>query len=525
MSDKPHRNSEILSLIAPNAVRHNLGPATLIEHAIKNNEAQLSLNGSLVADTGKFTGRSPKDRFVVKDALTQDLLDWGPVNQPVEPEKFETLYQDMCDYASNQDLYIQDLYVGRDELSHKPVRVITQLAWHNLFAQNLFVREPWENVDEFWTVLDLPGFVADPVKHGCRTDTMIAMDFSRHLVLVANTAYAGEIKKSLFAVMNFELPASNQLPMHCSANYDEKNKSALFFGLSGTGKTTLSADLDHTLVGDDEHGWNEHGVFNFEGGCYAKTNNLAKESEPVIYDASVRFGSILENVVLDENQNPIFADVSKTENTRSAYPLTFVKNASIEGKTTAPQDIFFLTADAYGILPPLSRLTTDAAMYHFLSGYTSKLAGTERGVTEPEATFSACFGSPFLPLAPVRYAELFKQKLATNNVRVWLINTGWQGGMYGVGKRIKLAYSRAMVLEARSGRLDNARLQKHSVFNLDMIVECPGVPKELLNPEVSWQDTAEYQKLARKLANQFISNFEKFHNQVSPEVIAAGPKS
>ncbi len=512
------------SLIEKNKDRLRLSVAKLMKFAILNKEADLSITGALVANTGVFTGRSPKDKFIVKDDKTADLIHWGAVNKPISSESFDLLLQDMLEHASKIPLYIQELYVGMDETERKPVRTITEFAWHSLFAQNLFVNKPWEDAKDPWTVIDLPSMPAVPERHGSLTNTMIALDFSRRIVLIANTAYAGEIKKSLFSVMNCELPEHGVFPMHCSANHDQYGHTALFFGLSGTGKTTLSADSEHVLVGDDEHGWNHDGVFNFEGGCYAKTVDLSAKKEPVIYAATNQFGAVLENVVINERGVPNYADTTKTENTRSAYPLSFVANGSRLGKAPHPQNIFFLTADASGVFPPISKLDADAAIYHFLSGYTSKLAGTERGVVKPEATFSTCFGSPFLPLPPGRYAELLREKLQQHDVKVWLINTGWQGGGYGFGKRIDLAYTRAMIAAARLGELDEAPLKRHPILNLEMVIECADIPFEVLSPEESWQDKEAYAAETKAIAQKFVENFKKFEDQVSPAVIAAGPR-
>ncbi len=518
-----HADARIQILIKENIARQNLCSTVLAETAIQNGEASFSSCGAVVADTGIFTGRSPKDRFVVHNDITASSVDWGTVNQPLSQHHFDNLFSDMCAYARACRLYGQQLYVGRDKRERKAVFVLTEYAWHNLFAKNLFVRDAWEEVSTYWTVINLPSFKADPKRHGSKSSTIIALDFKRRVVLIANTAYAGEIKKSLFAVMNFELPLHGILPMHCSANHDHYGNTALFFGLSGTGKTTLSADADHTLVGDDEHGWGKSGVFNFEGGCYAKTINLSEEGEPLIYAASNLFGTVLENVVLDSSRRPNFDDTSRTENTRSAYPLDFISNASKTGQAKAPQHIFFLTADASGVLPPLSRLSTKAAMYHFLSGYTSKLAGTERGVTVPEATFSTCFGGPFLPLPAGKYAKLLEQKIKRQNPFVWLVNTGWHGGSYGTGKRIRLNWTRAMIAAARSGELLEAPLRKHPIFNLDMVVHCPNVPDEVLDPVKTWKNSTKYEKQAQILAQQFVENFKQFESQVDPSVTASGP--
>lgn len=508
------------------SVHYNLNTAALYEHALSNDGARLNAHGALVVETGKFTGRSPKDRFIVKDDTTSNTVDWGAVNQPMEKSAFSTLKNDMNAALKNKTLYVQDLYVGADERYRVPIRVITEYAWHSLFARIMFVRPEEPHNAPAFTVLDLPSFSADPTTHSSRSSTVIALDLSEKLVLIANTEYAGEIKKSIFSAMNYALPEQNVMPMHCSANHNDAGQTALFFGLSGTGKTTLSADSNRTLIGDDEHGWSDAGVFNFEGGCYAKVIHLSQKAEPEIYATTRRFGTILENVVMDEQTRVIdFDNGSKTENTRAAYPIEFIPNASRSGVAGHPDTVIFLTADAFGVLPPISKLSTAQALYHFLSGYTAKVAGTERGVTEPQATFSTCFGSPFMPLAPGRYAELLGEKLNTHNAQVWLVNTGWIGGPYGTGSRIDIAYTRAMISAALDKRLLNATFETHPVFGLSMPTSCPNVPAELLNPRNTWADKDAYDAQARKLASMFNSNFEQFKDTVSTDINAAAPNT
>jgi len=512
-------------LDAAEAMRLNPVPALLYEHALARKEGLIAGSGALVVDTGHFTGRSPSDKFVVRNDASEHLVDWGPVNQPMEQAAFERLREDMEAHLAGKHLYVQDLNAGGDPRYRTTVRVVTEYAWHSLFARNLFVDAASPHDDPEWVVLDLPSFHADPERHGCRSSTVIAMDFERKVVLIGNTEYAGEIKKSIFTALNMALPPRGVFPMHCSANEDEHGNVALFFGLSGTGKTTLSADPERRLIGDDEHGWSDDGVFNFEGGCYAKVVNLSEEAEPEIYAASHRFGTVLENVhVFTGSRRLDFADISRTENTRSAYPIDFIPNASDTGMGGHPKDIVFLTADAFGVLPPISRLTPEQAMYHFLSGYTAKVAGTERGVTEPTATFSACFGGPFMPLPPVRYAEMLGERLRKHGSRAWLLNTGWTGGPHGVGSRIKLSYTRALVRSALAGELDDVPMSLDGIFGLAVPSRAPGVPSSLLNARGTWADVDAYDATARKLATMFHDNFVKFEKMAPDAVRAAGPK-
>ena len=510
-----------------NAIVNATAP-TLYEHALARGEALLAEHGQLVADTGAFTGRSPKDRFIVRDSHSAPHVDWGPVNQPLEPEAFERLLSDMLDAAASRELFVQDLFVNSDPSRQLPVRIVTEQAWHSLFVRNLFITEGAGDVNgrPGWTVLNLPSVKADPARHGTRSDTAIAVDVTRRLVLIANTGYAGEMKKSIFSALNYQLPLDGVLPMHCSANESEQGEVALFFGLSGTGKTTLSADPTRRLIGDDEHGWSDEGVFNFEGGCYAKAIGLSAEAEPQIYAASSRFGAVLENVVLDPvSRSADFDDGSKTENTRVAYPLTFIPNTKPGSRGPHPRDVVFLAADAFGVMPPISRLSVDQAMYHFLSGYTAKIPGTERGVVEPQATFSTCFGSPFMPLPPVTYARMLGERLRAHGSRVWLVNTGWTGGPFGTGRRISLRHTRALLTAALSGALDDVPTRRDEVFGVEVPLAVPGVPDEVLTPRATWHDPSAYDAQAAKLAGMFEANFEPFAAQVEPSVRSAGPRS
>jgi phosphoenolpyruvate carboxykinase (ATP) len=452
------------------------------------------------------------------------------VNRPVEEEQFAALHRDMMAYLQDQDIYVLDAWAGTDPVYKLPIRVVTQFAWHNLFARNMFLPENdparrSQHTPEF-TVIDAPHFKSDPARHGTRSDVFIFVHFGKKLVLIGGTHYAGEIKKSIFTILNYTLPRQGVLSMHCSANIGAKGDTALFFGLSGTGKTTLSSDPQRRLIGDDEHGWSDSGVFNFEGGCYAKVIKLSAEAEPQIYATTKRFGTILENVVMDPDRRTLdLDDASLTENTRGSYPIEFIDNAEMSGRGGHPTNIVMLTADAYGVLPPIARLTPDAAMYHFLSGYTARVAGTEKGVTEPKATFSTCFGAPFLPLNPNVYARMLGEKIAKHQARVWLVNTGWTGGAYGVGNRMKIAHTRAMITAALTGQLDNVGYQKHPNFNLDMPTSCPGVPAAVLDPRTTWPDAANYDEQAGKLAKMFVDNFKTFEADVPSTVKEAGPKA
>ncbi len=514
--------------IKVNSDRHNLSPALLYEHALRNGEGELAASGPLVVSTGQYTGRSPKDKFVVEEPSSRDNIWWGSVNQPLPEDKFEPIRERMFEYIQDKKLYSQDLYVGADPEYRLKVRIFTETAWAALFAHNLFIRPTAQERMDFqpdFVVLDVPSFHANPKEEGTRTETFIALNLGQRLVLVGGTEYAGEIKKSMFTVMNYVLPMRGVLSMHCSANIGESGDTALFFGLSGTGKTTLSADPSRILIGDDEHGWSDHGVFNFEGGCYAKVIKLSEKAEPDIWQASHRFGTLLENVVMAPDSRKLDLDNAQlTENTRSAYPIDFISNASLTGTGGHPQNIMMLTADAFGVMPPIARLTPEQAMYYFLSGYTAKLAGTERGITEPEPNFSACFGSPFLPLPPMTYARLLGDKIRKHGSDVWLVNTGWTGGPYGVGKRMSIAYTRAMVSAALDGSLAQVETQEDPVFGLHVPVSCPGVPSEVLWPRNTWADKDAYDRAAQNLAQRFKDNFTKFADQVSEEVRNAGPR-
>jgi phosphoenolpyruvate carboxykinase (ATP) len=484
--------------------------------------------GPFVAVTAPHTGRSPNDKFVVREAQSEADVDWGKVNQPLAEEKFDALLADVRAYLGTLDeLYVEDLYCGADPKHQLKVRYVLPNAWHAMFVRNMFIRPGAADLAGFapnFTVLHAPEFQASPEKHGTRTGTFIVIHIARRTILIGGTRYAGELKKSMFTIMNYLMPKQGVLSMHCSANVGPQGDTALFFGLSGTGKTTLSADPERALIGDDEHGWSDEGVFNYEGGCYAKVINLSPEGEPDIYRTTQMFGTVLENVVLDERKQVRFEDQSITENTRASYPIHYIANHVASGRGGHPKNIVFLTADAFGVLPPIARLTPEQAMYYFLSGYTAKVAGTERGVTEPQATFSACFGAVFLVWHPTKYAQMLGAKLQQHGSRVWLVNTGWSGGAYGVGKRMKLAHTRAMVRAALEGKLDGVATAADPVFGLHVPTECPGVPSEVLRARDTWADTAAYDAQARKLAEMFRQNIEKFGDAVTPEVKAAGPR-
>ncbi|MDH5590372.1 MAG: phosphoenolpyruvate carboxykinase (ATP) [Gemmatimonadota bacterium] len=506
----------------------NLSPARLYEESLARGDGRLVHMGAIAANTAPHTGRSPNDRYVVRDGVSDGSVNWGKVNVPISTEHFEKLRADVVEYLNEQDLFVRDARAGADDEYGINVRVVSERPWYSLFAYNMFLRpsaeESRDMVPDF-TVIHAPHFKADPAVHGTRTDTAIVVSFATREVVVAGTRYAGEIKKSIFSVLNHRLPDQAVFPMHCSANIGEAGDVALFFGLSGTGKTTLSADAERGLIGDDEHGWSDRGVFNFEGGCYAKTIRLSPEGEPEIYRATQMFGTILENVVLDEDTREIdFDDGSVTENTRASYPIHYIPNAVLPSRGGHPKNVVFLTADAFGVLPPISRLTPEQAMYHFLSGYTAKVAGTERGVTEPKATFSACFGAPFLPRHPGVYAEMLGEKLREHGAKVWLVNTGWSGGGYGVGTRMKLSHTRAMVRAALSGELDRVETLTDAVFGLNVPTSVPGVPSEVLHPRDTWASGEAYDAAAGQLAEMFKENFNQFADQVAEEIWAAGPR-
>ena len=512
--------------IQTDRVRWNLSTAVLYEEAVRRHEGVIAASGPLACRTGLHTGRSPNDKFVVREPSSAAEIAWGKVNRPLDPAQFDALHTDMLASLAGKELFVLDCFAGADPTYRLPVRVINEFAWHNLFCRNLFIDDPAaaEAAAPQFTIIDSPSFKADPARHGSNSDVMIALNFAKRLVLIAGSSYAGEMKKSIFSVLNYILPLQHVLSMHCSANIGQGGDTALFFGLSGTGKTTLSSDPERMLIGDDEHGWSDRGVFNFEGGCYAKTIRLSAEAEPQIYATTRRFGTVLENVVVDDATRELNLDDDRyTENTRAAYPIAFIDNAVPSGQGGHPRNVVMLTADAFGVLPPISRLTPEAAMYHFLSGYTAKVAGTEKGVTEPKATFSTCFGAPFLPLEPSRYARMLGEKIARHHARVWLINTGWTGGPYGEGTRMKIAYTRAMIRAALSGALDSVAYDKDAVFNLDIPASCPDVPSDVLTPRATWADGAAYDAQAKKLARMFVENFKTFEQGVTAEVLAAGP--
>jgi phosphoenolpyruvate carboxykinase (ATP) len=509
-------------------VHWNLVAPVLIQHAIRRGEGQLADMGPFVSVTSPHTGRSPNDKFLVKDPSTDADVDWGKVNQPMTPAHFDTLLADVQQYLDGRDeLFVQDLYCGADPAYRLSVRYVSPNAWHMAFVRNMFIRPEASELPTFspnFTVLHAPEYQAEPARHGTRTSTFIVLNLAKRMILIGGTRYAGELKKSMFTVMNYYMPKQGVLSMHCSANIGPEGDTALFFGLSGTGKTTLSADPHRALIGDDEHGWSPEGVFNYEGGCYAKVINLSPEGEPDIYRTTQMFGTILENVVLDPLTRRVkFEDQSITENTRASYPLPYIPNFVPSGRGGHPKNIVFLTADAFGVLPPIARLTRDQAMYYFLSGYTAKVAGTERGVTEPQATFSSCFGAVFLVWHPTKYAEMLGHLIDEHESHVWLVNTGWSGGAYGVGKRMKLGHTRAMVHAALGGKLDTVATRTHPVFGLAIPQNVPGVPSEVLDPRGTWPDQTAYDAQAKKLAEMFRTNFEKF-GSVAERIKAAGPQ-
>jgi phosphoenolpyruvate carboxykinase (ATP) len=521
-------SNELTELLNGQNIKNQLSVSQLVEKVLHRNEGVLTSSGAVRAETGKYTGRSPKDKFIVEEPSTKDKIDWGAVNQPISAESFDKLYHKVLAYLKEkEEVFVFNGFAGADPKHRLPIQVINEFSWHNLFAHQLFIRPDAEELTSHkseFTIVSAPNFKADPEVDGTNSETFIIVSFEKRIVLIGGTEYAGEMKKSIFSVMNYMLPESDILSMHCSANVGREGDVALFFGLSGTGKTTLSADPNRRLIGDDEHGWSPNGVFNIEGGCYAKCIGLTREKEPQIYDA-IRFGSVLENVVLDEDSRiPDYEDNSLTENTRAAYPLQAMENIVEPSVAGHPNTIVFLTADAFGVLPPISKLTKEQAMYHFLSGYTSKLAGTERGITSPQATFSTCFGSPFLPLAATRYAEMLGKKIDEHNSEVYLVNTGWTGGEYGVGNRMKLSYTRAMVQAALEGELTNVETEIDEIFGLNIPVHVPGVPDEVLQPVKTWSDEKAYRVKATELARQFNDNFKKFTN-VPGEIEAKGGPS
>jgi phosphoenolpyruvate carboxykinase (ATP) len=509
------------------AIHWNLGAPQLYEHALQRNEAQIAACGPLVADTGAHTGRSPKDKFVVRDAETEALV-WWDNNNAMAPEHFDALLADFIVHAKGKTLFAQDLCAGADPALRLRTRVFTEYAWHSLFIRNLLIRPPVEDlatvVPEL-TIVDLPSFRADPKRHGARSETIIACDFTRKIVLIGGTSYAGEMKKSVFTVLNYLLPAKQVMPMHCSANTGAGGDAAIFFGLSGTGKTTLSADPHRTLIGDDEHGWGRGGIFNFEGGCYAKAIKLSREAEPEIYATTERFGTVMENVILDPvSRLPDFDDESKTENTRIAYPLNFIANASATGRAGHPRNIIMLTADAFGVMPPIAKLSPAEAMYHFLSGYTAKVAGTEKGLVGVQPEFSTCFGAPFLPRHPTVYGNLIRDFIARHKVDCWLVNTGWTGGKYGVGRRMPIKATRTLLTAALDGSLKDGDFRTDPYFGFSVPTSVPGVEPHLLNPIKTWKDKAEFDQTARSLVRMFQKNFTKYEDHVDPDVKAAAPE-
>ena len=519
----------LFSLGLPSAENtfYQLPPDELTTQCLERSEGVLNDTGALVINTGKFTGRSPKDRFIVKDDITATSVNWNDFNQPIEEKYFDQIYRKMIGYLGQKEIWIRDSYACADPAYRLNIRIINQDPAGNLFAYNMFLRPTEEELDQFnpdWHIIHAPGFLADPLTDGTRQENFTLISFTKKMILIGGSAYTGEVKKGIFSILNFILPHDkNVLSMHCSANMGKSGDTAIFFGLSGTGKTTLSADPERKLIGDDEHGWTENSVFNFEGGCYAKTIDLSEEKEPEIYNA-IRPGALVENVTFIEGTNKIdFASKKITENTRVSYPLHFISNALHPSIGNIPKNIFLLTADAYGILPPVSKLSPGQAMYQFMSGYTAKVAGTECGVTEPKPVFSACFAAPFIPLHAAEYAKMFGQKMKAHHVNVWMINTGWSGGPYGIGSRIKLAYTRAMITAALEGKLENEEYEAHPVFGMMMPKNCPGVPSEILNPGNTWQDKNDYDEKANSLAKQFIANFEKFSGHADEEILAAAP--
>lgn len=508
-------------------VNYQLTPDELHQKTLDMGQGVEANSGALAVNTGEFTGRSPKDKFIVKDDITRDKVWWGNVNIPFPTDKFDKLYDKVVNYLSEKELFVRDSYACSDEKYRVNIRVINEQPWMNLFAHNMFLRPTEEELKSFnpeWLVINAPGFKADPDVDGTRQHNFAILNFTKKIVLIGGTGYTGEIKKGIFSALNFTLPVfENTLPMHCSANVGKDGDTAIFFGLSGTGKTTLSADPNRKLIGDDEHGWTEENtIFNFEGGCYAKVINLSEENEPDIYRA-IKKGAILENVVLDEKGEVDFENISITQNTRVSYPIYHIDNIQKGSIGSNPKNIFFLTADAFGVLPPISKLTPGQAAYHFISGYTAKVAGTEEGVNEPLPNFSACFGAPFMPLHPTKYAEMLSRKMKEAGVNVWLINTGWTGGPYGVGSRMKLKFTRAMITAALRGELNDVSYEQHPIFGLAMPTSCPNVPDEVLNPERTWKNAKAYNVQAKELAASFRDNFKKFEEFANEEILSGAP--
>jgi phosphoenolpyruvate carboxykinase (ATP) len=523
-------NADLTTLGLKNVTAYwNLSVPELVEHTIAMGEGVLADSGALVIKTGEFTGRSPKDRFIVKDKNTADVVDWNAINIAFDSKKFDRLYNKVVSYLEGTKVYVRDAYACADDNYRLNIRLVAQKPWSAMFANNMFLRPTEEEIlamNPEWTILCAPEFMAVAAEDGTRQHNFAIVNFSRKVILIGGTGYTGEIKKGIFSVLNYVLPHErNVLSMHCSANMGKDGDTAVFFGLSGTGKTTLSADPNRNLIGDDEHGWSDEGVFNFEGGCYAKTIDLSAENEPEIYNA-IKFGAILENIKFHEGtRTPDYTNVDITQNTRVSYPIEHIENALRPSKGGLPKNIFFLTCDAFGVLPPISKLTPGQAMYHFISGYTAKVAGTEAGITEPVTVFSTCFGAPFLPLHPTRYAEMLGERMKANNVNIWLINTGWSGGAYGTGKRIKLRYTRAMIAAALNGALDRVDFVELPIFGLQTPTTCPNVPNEVLNPRNTWKDKDAYDTKAQTLANSFVENFEQYKAKANEEILAAAPKA
>jgi len=532
MVDTNTKSISLNSLGIKNAViRYQLSSSELHDKTVEKEQGKESSSGAIAVNTGEFTGRSPMDRFIVKDDITKDKVWWGDINLPFDSDKFDKLYVKVTEYLSNKEVFVRDSYACADEDYKLNIRVVNEYPWSNMFAYNMFLRPTKEELKDFspeWTVINAPGFMANPEIDGTRQHNFAILNFEKKIALIGGTGYTGEIKKGIFSALNFILPVyKNTLPMHCSANVGKEGDTAIFFGLSGTGKTTLSTDPDRSLIGDDEHGWTEENtVFNFEGGCYAKVINLSQEQEPEIF-AAIKKGAILENVKMDDKGVVDFADTSITQNTRVSYPIYHIDNIKKPSIGENPKNIFFLTADAFGVLPPISKLTPNQAAYHFISGYTAKVAGTEAGVTEPVPSFSACFGAPFMPLHPTKYAEMLSKKMKDAGVNVWLINTGWSGGQYGVGRRMPLKYTRAMITAVLNGDLGSYSYEDyhiHSVFGVAQPRSCPGVPTDLLSPRATWNDDEAYYKTAFKLSNAFRTNFKQFEENASEEIQRGGPQ-
>lgn len=526
---KRAKNATITDLGIKNAKAFwNLSSKELSKIAVEKGQAKITSQGAIAINTGEFTGRSPLDRFIVKDNLTKEHVWWGDVNQSFDENKFDLLHKKMLKHLEGKELFVRDAYACAEEKYRMNIRVVNEYSWSNLFAYNMFLRPndiEIENFEPEWVILNAPSFLADPKKDGTRKHNFAILNFTKKIILIGGTGYTGEIKKGIFSALNFILPhQKNVLSMHCSANSGKKGDTAIFFGLSGTGKTTLSADPNRNLIGDDEHGWSDETIFNFEGGCYAKCIDLSQEKEPDIYSA-VKQGALLENISYYPNTNRVnYEDDSITQNTRVSYPIDFIKNITKPSFAKNPKNIFFLTADAFGVLPPVSKLTKGQAMFHFISGYTAKVAGTEEGVTEPQTTFSACFGAPFMPLHPTKYAEMLGIKMKKHDVNVWLINTGWSGGSYGTGKRISLKHTRAMITAILNNEINDVLYTKHEIFGLNMPNSCPNVPSELLNPKNTWENKNDYDLKAKELANAFNQNFKQFADNASEEILEAAPK-